>query len=886
MERYDPRGRVNRALLVGVSAYEHKASEVEGGVLGDLEAVEKNLPLLRDALYAGGIFSEGSADGSGEDEVVMCRPGGTEDLTEALVAAAGAATGLLLFYFAGHGAVPSGGEELWLQMPKARTIPGSADVFPGATRLTEVLAILANTRAQRVVVVLDCCFAGNGARVLEALEYRARRKFSLLMSVQAGHKIDAGDDSTPTPFTEALARTLCEGAGGHGGDMTLEELGQSLREEFQERGLLTLRAEPWVPQLRRGDDGVDVVLAARAGTSPHLPSGWLTWHPPPPSWYRNPKVRRAAAVTLVSAALVGTAGYLAANWSGEQAACVAPQELRLLTDPDLENTVRDAAHAYLTSEANEAADGCPRALITVYAARAADAVTAFRDRTHAWQKPPGNITERGGADGTDASTRPEPALDPQRDVGAQPDIWIPASGADVERAERTGGGGGSAAVAELGKPSAPLARSPMVLAVPRGKGEPAGEGRKGELGRLVEAFRQRLPGGEVARTDPESADSGLLTTAALYASRKSTAVERSLARPGPPARTGQELLCELPQDRQADARTAALVPEYLLRAEVDCAARTRLPRVAAYPSDVPGLAPVFVKVTWDNAEGAREARDDAVHDFRRWLAGREGQQVFRRDGFWPARGEAAAVANPPESGAGTLGAPDPAPATARADRLEEALTAYRRATGPGRVLFLLDSSGSMSDLWEGTGGAPALVEQSLPGLGAQDEYGIWAVASPDGAPRPYRALLPLGRRPRTTAQRTLDEKAEVVNAQADPYAALGAALDELDRRGRGADERPQLVVFLTDGEDNDREGARGRLDDVLVSAEAKGVPVLMVSFTGGGCDRGTPDRRIADASGGSCLDASDDLAAGLRDEVARTGQGDAPATASEGGDGA
>jgi hypothetical protein len=177
----------------------------------------------------------------------------------------------------------------------------------------------------------------------------------------------------------------------------------------------------------------------------------------------------------------------------------------------------------------------------------------------------------------------------------------------------------------------------------------------------------------------------------------------------------------------------------------------------------------------------------------------------------------------------------------------------------------------MGDLWEGAGGAPGILKQSLGGLGDRDEYGIWAVASRDGGP--YEVLLPFDRHRRADAERTIDRKAVVRDAEADPDGALTAALDYMAGRGRD-DERPQLIVYVTDDEDNNRLTGGDALGGLLASAEKRGVPVVMAALDGGGCDRDKPDARISEASGGRCLDTRTDLVAGLRDEVARTGTGD------------
>ncbi|MFD8619506.1 hypothetical protein [Streptomyces sp. NPDC059612] len=51
--------------------------------------------------------------------------------------------------------------------------------------------------------------------------------------------------------------------------------------------------------------------------------------------------------------------------------------------------------------------------------------------------------------------------------------------------------------------------------------------------------------------------------------------------------------------------------------------------------------------------------------------------------------------------------------------------------------------------------------------------------------------------------------------------------------------------------------------------------MVTVSLRGGGCAPDQLNQRLAEATGGRCLDVSDDLATELTAEVARTGTGDA-----------
>ncbi|MFH9330752.1 substrate-binding domain-containing protein [Streptomyces althioticus] len=884
MQPEDAGEPMDRALLIGVSDY--RFTKGPHAVPGKLPAVEKNLPVLREALVRAGVFRD-------RNIVPLPSPDFAEAARE-LQRVAGEARGLLLVYFAGHGAIPSGGDELYLQMRDAQVFAGEHTVFNAAVSFSDLMGtVLATSRADRIVVILDCCFAGNAARVWEHFE--DKRRVVLLMSVQANHRIDAGDPDTPTPYTENLAELL-----GEEGGRTVSRLAARLRRRMAEQKRRTLRNEPWQPQLRAD---AEVTLGRRGLRFPLLdpdgpgPSGSdpspdpPSPSPPPrrprlPAWvvalWRRPRAlaekwRRArrredsgpdgggrparrillrlAVPALLALGMLGVGLYGPLGLAGgDDTRCAPPLELRVLTDADLEETFRTAADAYLTSDANTTGAGCRRTGITVYSAGSSDVVDALRRRTDAWQEPEGA------------------EVNPQRDIGPQPDVWIPASRAEADRVLEEQD---TDAVAELEPGESPLAHSPVVLAVPE---RLAPEGLDDITGRplteMIEALTGHAEGVTVRRPDPEFTDSGLLATVGLYGDPPSVAEgERMVGQQGPPSPTAGDLLCDLPEDDAVDDRTAALVPEFLLVSGVDCEDNTRTPRWALYPADVPGMDPVFVRVRWDDADGDDDggddgmARDAAVASFRDWLAGDGGSDVFARQGFRdPDDGELLASEHKPD---GVKLAPSPLDESAGRNEMEQALSAYQAYGGPGRVLFLLDSSGSMADLWQGPSGGPGLLRQTLGGLGAEDEYGVWAVA--DTGDGPYETLLGFGRHWRKDAEEAVDERARVRDASADPHAALLAAFDEME--DRGDDGRPQMIVHITDGEHGEHL-AGGRLREVLDRAEASEVPVTVAVLGSGGCDEGRPDQRIAEVSGGRCLDAGDDVGAALHDEIARIGTGD------------
>ncbi|MGW0860911.1 caspase family protein [Streptomyces sp. NPDC002611] len=873
MSRFDPRGRANRALLVGVSEYDHTAPDPRG-VTGQLPAVRHNRKTLDDALHRGGVFGAG--------EIRVLASPSQEDFTAALRHAVREADGLLLLYFAGHAVVNTSGGELHLQMRTARVVAGE---LPGAVSFAQVLGeiCVAESRAEKVLVILDCCYAGHAAGIWHrfADPEGNKEKVLLLMSVQPNRCILGGDADVATPFTRELAEVLDEG-----GEVWLSELYPTLKQRMDEAGYRAEEDDPQIPQALAPpwDPDADVLLAARPVPSlapeappvpvpvpvpvpdpepapPPVPVG--VPDPPPVRPRRLRQLGRAAAAavravaerlgrtTLLTALLAllatGAGGYGIFAVLGDSAICAPSLELRVLTDPDLEPAMQAAADAYFVSGANTTDDGCRRGGVTVYSAGSAAVVSALSERTDAWQQPREDDN-------------------PQRDIGPQPDVWIPATGADVGRVAAAQE---DRVFARLEPDTEPLAYSPVVLAVPRGLDHTLGKSTGRSLSELVDVLEGGPGAAEVHRPDPALTGSALLATAGLYGDGDDArGAELRITRPERPEPSAVKLLCSLPDDDAVDDRGAALVPEFLLRSGIGCRPATRVPRTAAYPDDVPGLEPTFVRVRWDHGDLDADARDEEADRFRAWLTGAEGREVLGEQGFRSASGSRPLLDTGSAVPSGLTGGVRPADSADAAD-LDRALEEYGDAHGPGRVLFLLDSSGSMAGLWDGPSGGPGILKQTLPGLGGEDEYGVWAVHGLTG--RTHTELVPFGTHSRKKAEQDLDT-GKVRDAEADPSAALLDALAFMRERGAD-DERPRLIVYLTDGEDDTRLTG-DRLEQVLERAGSAGVPVAMVTLNSGACDSGRPATRIADAGRGRCLDARDDLVPALHDEVARIGTGE------------
>lgn len=259
MSRFDPRGKANRALLAGVSEYDHTAPDPQG-VAGQLPAVRHNRTTLEDALHRGGVFGAG--------EVRALASPTPDDFTGALRRACREARGLLLLYFAGHAVTSTSGNELHLQMRTARVLTGHG--LPGSVSFSQVLGELAESNAEQVVVILDCCYAGNAAGIWHRFDdpKRKKHKILLLMSVQPNRCILGGDADVATPFTRELTRAL-----DAGGEVWLSELYAAVKERMAAAKYRAEDDDPQRPQALAPpwDPEADVLLTAGPAVPPPPP---------------------------------------------------------------------------------------------------------------------------------------------------------------------------------------------------------------------------------------------------------------------------------------------------------------------------------------------------------------------------------------------------------------------------------------------------------------------------------------------------------------------------------------------------------------------------------------------------------------------------------------
>ncbi|WP_435603168.1 caspase family protein [Streptomyces sp. bgisy130] len=849
MSEYDARGKVNRALLICVDDYRH---------LRPLPAVRDNPQELERVLLAPGtdLFTKG--------EVVICRPQEPWEVEQALDAVTQEARGLLLVYFSGHGRVGRDGGNLQLM------VGASERRHKTVSWQDTVLSYLDNARADRIVIVLECCYAGNAGEAFHA----CRTPTSLLMAAQPNRRIFSGEEPTGgSVFTRALRQILEEGIPGKR-FVTFEDLVRELRDQLA--GEQTPMGDVWEPRSAKQNTVDDVILSF---ATPGI-------RPPTPLRIRlrrrlNTSFRHWFRILMVLAiiAVPATAGVVLLNLPGAAAACPPALELRLLTAPEAEPALRQAAFDYEMSDANtrplngegDLPDGCRRAQITVYSA-AKDQVDQGFAAADRWQ---------GEAHGTGKDGPDDKGIDPLYRPGPQPDIWIPESTADYYEARRGMPAKGSPATLHY---SAPVAYTPLVVGIPAHRRlddvEPAGA-----------SWRELLTGTDrthrdlrLLRPSPVLSGTGLLHTLGLYLTHdgsdaaSSGAPDLTLARhaeerlsaPGSQYAGSTELLCSLRPDADAAGsvdrtKSAPLVSEKSLadynlgRATGSCPAldaplplRSRY--VAYYPRDVPALDHPLIRVDW---HGTRDAtpRQAAVARFATWLRAADGgRRTLTAQGYRGVHGTGPGAGSPLlDSRADVSPLAPTVPFTADPDQVSQVLDGYDKAQKSSQVLILLDTSTSMAD----GGRLPTALRAAgrvLEMVGARHTYGLWAF--PDrGHPTDadaVRELVAPGSADPAPGRAALNRIAggELV----EHGAAMEEALTRAVRRMKKSPATNKAIVLILDQDDGAGPGRAAGVERTLGTLVEEGpeVPVLALALGKNGCDTFAL-QRLADASHGQCV---------------------------------
>ncbi|MFJ9938950.1 caspase family protein [Streptomyces erythrochromogenes] len=242
-----------RAVLIGTSRYEH---------LEPLPAVSNNLTALAEAL------SEPSSWGLPPDHCTTLSDPTTAEMTMTAVReAAEEARDTVLVYFAGHGLVDPEGD-LYLAMPQSR----QQRVETGLSYRWLRQALLAG-RAERCVVVLDCCYSGLalGAMGTADLADQASVEGTFLLAAAAETRTALAPPGEPfTAFTGELLYALQRGIPNGPELLEFGALYRHMRNRLAAKGRPT-------PQARDRNTGAQLALgrnpAYLPATASTLPGG-------------------------------------------------------------------------------------------------------------------------------------------------------------------------------------------------------------------------------------------------------------------------------------------------------------------------------------------------------------------------------------------------------------------------------------------------------------------------------------------------------------------------------------------------------------------------------------------------------------------------------------
>ncbi|MGW9136514.1 caspase, EACC1-associated type [Streptomyces sp. NPDC055681] len=238
----------SRAVLIGTSRYEH---------LEQLPAVSNNLTALA-SLLSGPLSLRMPAP----NVTVVENPPDSSTVLDPLRQAAAEATDTLLVYYAGHGLIDPH-DALALAMP--HTQPGRIETSLNYDWLRQIFL---DSRAQRHIVLLDCCYSGLALGRMSAspgLADHAAVEGTFLLAASAETRTalaPVGD--THTAFTGALLDTLRHGIPGGPPLLDLETVYQHLRRTLE------ARAHP-VPQARNRNSAARVALGRNQADLPAAP---------------------------------------------------------------------------------------------------------------------------------------------------------------------------------------------------------------------------------------------------------------------------------------------------------------------------------------------------------------------------------------------------------------------------------------------------------------------------------------------------------------------------------------------------------------------------------------------------------------------------------------
>jgi hypothetical protein len=546
-----------------------------------------------------------------------------------------------------------------------------------------------------------------------------------------------------------------------------------------------------------------------------------------------------------------TGGGRLADWGTVRLfGCGAPTELRVLTTTEGLDTARRLADVY-TASTTRGHQGCPTVTMYVYAQPDGEARAALQS---GWQ---------ANALGT---------------LGPRPDIWLPGSTRYPLTDPAQTSNGQLRAVW-----STSVANTPLVVAVPSGVVPADLRARRAELTWSETLAAVGGLGWGVARPEPARSVTGELATVAMYASGGGAPerlaepavrpnlvdlprareiegqVARGLDQGGYPLGDAAELLCQQRQHPPEGGGALVVTEQQMIQFNAGAALGGACPATgpatperalyALYPVDTLSLDNPLVELEWADRS---PDQGDGVAAFHRWLVTEPGKRVLNEAGLrppnWPAS-DPLSDRFGAQQGVSYL-------RVQPSDRvLAEARSTRQAAQRPGRVLLLLDASGSMAESADPAGRsrfelAVRAVDNIAGRMSGRDEFGLWSFQGPVAAPR---SLVPIGRE--GSAPGGMPHGAAVTAALARVHPGgntplYRAILDGVRAVGPADASRVSALVVLTDGAD---EGSGVSPAQVLAAARAGGVRIFVVAVGEARC-AAQVIRQVTGATAGACYD--------------------------------
>nr|BEK65740.1 hypothetical protein KPHV_29670 [Kitasatospora purpeofusca] len=243
--------------------------------LDDLPAVENNLLSLKEVLTDPRVW--GLPEGRIE---VVDQPSSADDVLDAVRRAAESASDTLVVYYSGHGLTDPYTTELYLALTESQTEP---ERVRSALRFEYLRRIILGSRAEKTVVLIDCCFSGRallgvmgdlgaagaiGGAIVEGTCVVTAASETAVALAEPGEEF--------TAFTGALISALRNGLQGAGELIDMDTLYRSIHSELQ------ARSRPLPQQRNRNTAGRICIARNRAfATAPNPAHPERHEHPEP-----------------------------------------------------------------------------------------------------------------------------------------------------------------------------------------------------------------------------------------------------------------------------------------------------------------------------------------------------------------------------------------------------------------------------------------------------------------------------------------------------------------------------------------------------------------------------------------------------------------------------